>query len=81
MILLTAGALTDPQLPTRASNVYTTDARLGGIGRVAPTGWHRPGGPPKQNPGYAGASEISQPCQENSWKTGVTCLGQGYLFR
>ena len=36
MILLTAGALTDPQLPARASNVYTTDARLGGIDRVAP---------------------------------------------
>ena len=52
MILLTAGALTDPQLPARASNVYTTDARLGGIGRVALTGWHRPDGggrvPPKK---------------------------------
>ena len=64
MILLTAGALTDPQLPARASNVYTTDARLGGIGRVASTGWNRPGGidrvasagcpPPNKNPGYAG---------------------------
>ena len=69
MILLTAGALTDPQLPARASNVYTTDARLGGIGRVASAGWHRPGGigrvasagwhrpgapPPNKNPGYAG---------------------------
>ena len=43
-ILLTAGALTDPQLPARASNVYTTDARLGVIDRVASTGWHRPGG-------------------------------------
>ena len=43
MILLTAGALTDPQLPARASNVYTTDARLGGckaggIDRVASAG-------------------------------------------
>ena len=44
MILLTAGALTDPQLPARASNVYTTDARLGGIGRVASAGCP----PPKQ---------------------------------
>ena len=38
MILLTAGALTEPQLPARASNVYTTDARLGGIDRVASAG-------------------------------------------
>ena len=44
MILLTAGALTDPQLPARASNVYTTEARVGGIGWVASAGWHRPGG-------------------------------------
>ena len=29
MTLLTAGALTDPQLPATASNVYTTDAKLG----------------------------------------------------
>ena len=52
IILLAVGALTDPQLPAKASTVYTTDARLGGIGRVASTGWHRPGGiglvPPKQ---------------------------------
>ena len=52
MIVLNDGALTDPQLPARASNVYTTDARLGGIGRVASNGWNRPGGigrvPPKQ---------------------------------
>ena len=59
MILLTAGARTDPQLPARASNMYTTDARLGGIGRVASNGWRRPGGidrvpPPNKNPGYAG---------------------------
>ena len=40
MVPLTAGALTDPQLPARASNVYTTDARLDGIGRVTSTGWH-----------------------------------------
>ena len=33
--LLTAGALTDPQLPATASNVCTTDARLGGVGWVA----------------------------------------------
>ena len=37
MILLTAGALTVPQLPARVSNVYTTDARLDGIGLVAST--------------------------------------------
>ena len=55
MIILTAGALTDPQLSARASNVYTTDARLGGIGRVASTGWHQPGAPP--NPGYAGVDQ------------------------
>ena len=34
------GALTDPRLPATASNVCTTDARLGGVGRVPP--------PPKQ---------------------------------
>ena len=34
--LLTAGALTDPQLPAIASNMCTTDARLGGVGRVPP---------------------------------------------
>ena len=36
MTLLTVGALTDPQLPATASNVCTTDARLGGVGRVPP---------------------------------------------
>ena len=36
MILLTAGALTDPRLPATASNVCTTDARLGGVGRMPP---------------------------------------------
>ena len=36
MTLLTAGALTDPQLPATASNVCTTDARLGGVGRIPP---------------------------------------------
>ena len=36
MTLLTVGALTDPQLPATASNVCTTDARLGGVGRVNP---------------------------------------------
>ena len=35
MTLRTAGALTDPQLPATASNVCTTDARLGGVSRVA----------------------------------------------
>ena len=40
------GALTDPRLPATASNVCTTDARLGGVGRVPP--------PPNKNPGYAG---------------------------
>ena len=34
MTLLTAGALTDPRLLATASNVCTTDARLGWIGRV-----------------------------------------------
>ena len=37
MTLLTAGALTDPRLPATASDVCTTDARLGGVGRVAPS--------------------------------------------
>ena len=32
MTLLTAGALTDPQLLATASHWYTTDARLGGVG-------------------------------------------------
>ena len=36
MTLLTAGALTDPQLPAAASKVCTTDAWLGGVGRVPP---------------------------------------------
>ena len=31
MTLLTAGALTDPRLHAAASNVCTTDARLGGV--------------------------------------------------
>ena len=46
MTLLTAGALTDPQLPATASNVCMTDARLGahGVGRVPP---------PNTNHGYA----------------------------
>ena len=35
MTLLTAGALTYPQLPATASNVCTTGARVGGVGRVA----------------------------------------------
>ena len=42
MIVLTAGAVTDPQVPARASNVYTTDAWLGGIDRVASAGWCPP---------------------------------------
>ena len=42
------GALTDPRLPATASNVCTTDARLGGVGRVPPPP------PPNKNPGYAG---------------------------
>ena len=33
---MTAGALTDPQLPSIASNVCTTDAMPGGVGRVPP---------------------------------------------
>ena len=44
------GALTDPRLPATASNVCTTDARLGGVGRVPP---------PNKNPGYAGDRHIS----------------------
>ena len=47
MTLLTAGALTDPRLPATASNMCTTDARLGGVGRVPPP-------PQNKNPGYAG---------------------------
>ena len=46
MTLLTAGELTDPKLSATASNVCMTDARLGGIVRVAPL--------PNKNPGYAG---------------------------
>ena len=46
MTLLNAGMLTDPQLPATASNACTTDARLGGIGRVPP---------PDKNPDHAGA--------------------------
>ena len=47
--LLTAEALTDPQLPTTASNVCTADAKLGGVGQVTP--------PPNKNPGYAGGRD------------------------
>ena len=36
MTLLTAGALTDAQLPATGSNVCTTDARLGGVCQVPP---------------------------------------------
>ena len=36
MTLLTAGALTETQLPATATNVCTTDARVGGIGWVPP---------------------------------------------
>ena len=36
MTLLTAGALTVHQLPSTASNVCTTDARLGGVCRMPP---------------------------------------------
>ena len=34
--LLAVGVLTYPQLPAMASNVCTTDARLGGVGQVPP---------------------------------------------
>ena len=44
MTLLTAGALTDHQLPATAPNVCMTDARLGSVGRVPP---------PNKNPGFA----------------------------
>ena len=33
---MTAEARTDPQLPATASNVYTPDSLLGGVGRVTP---------------------------------------------
>ena len=46
--LLPDGALTYPQLPATVSNVCTTDARQGGVGRVPP--------PPNTNPGYSGGS-------------------------
>ena len=45
--LLTDAAITDPQLPVTASNVCTTDARLGGVGQVPP---------PNKNTGYAGGN-------------------------
>ena len=51
MTLLNDGALTDPQLPATASHWYTTDARLGGAGRVPP---------PNKNPGYAGDFDGSE---------------------
>ena len=55
MIRLTAGTLTDPQLPARASNVCKAGwHRPGGIA----TGWHRPGAPPNKNPGYAGGVRL-----------------------
>ena len=59
MTLLTAGALTDRQLPATASNVCTTDTRLGGARRVPP---------PNKNPGYADGTMVlvhanTLPCQ------------------
>ena len=51
MTLLNDGALTDPQLPATASHWYTTDARLGDVGRVLP---------PNKNPGYAGDFDGSE---------------------
>ena len=51
MTLLTAGALTDHRLPATASNVCTTDARLGSVGRVPPPPAGAP--PPNKNPGFA----------------------------
>ena len=45
MTLLTAGALTEPQLLATASNVCAADAWLGGVGQMPP---------PNKNPGYAG---------------------------
>ena len=48
--LLPDRALTYPQLPATVSNVCTTDARLGGVGRVPPPP------PPNKNPGYSGGS-------------------------
>ena len=48
LYIFAAGALTGPQLPATASNVCTTDVRLGGVGRVPS---------PNNNPGYAGAEE------------------------
>ena len=49
MTQLTTGAFTDPQLPATASNLCTTDAWLGGVGRVPPPKqkswlrrWHAP---------------------------------------
>ena len=56
MTLLTAGALTDTQLPVTASNVCTTDARLGGVGRVAS---------PNKNPGYAGGLSVLKDKEPN----------------
>ena len=47
--LLPDGALTYPQLPATVSNVCTTDARLGSVGRLPPP-------PPNKNPGYSGGS-------------------------
>ena len=51
MTLLSAGALTDTQLPAAASTVCTTDAKLDGVGRVRD--------PPNKNPGYAGVREVN----------------------
>ena len=49
MTLLTAGSLTDPQLPATASNVCTTDAKLGGVS----------GCPLNKNLSYAGALSVT----------------------
>ena len=72
MTLLTPGALTDPRLPATASNVCTTDARLGGVGRVPP--------PPQKNPGYAGASRIVH-CNSYACRYGSICGHERFLSR
>ena len=52
MTLLTAEGLSYPQLFATASNVCTTDPRLGASARCPP---------PNKNPGYVGAMSSDRP--------------------
>ena len=69
MTLLTAGALTDYRLPAAASNVCTTDARLGGVGQVPP--------PPKQKSWLGGVYHMSKVFHFLRLRNNITIYNEG----